>query len=144
MKSDLFTSSQVEELKMKKVTRRTFLTPATGLPAGVAAADRVTAATGLDGKSRRAFLQGTAGAAAGAAVMLATPKVASLALDGSSSSVTTEPKAVVTKPSGPAPPEPVTAYVRNAERNEVTVMAGQKETTYNDPVLVKRLLDAGR
>ena len=28
------------------------------------------------------------------------------------------------------------------ERGEVTVLSGQKETTYNDPVLVKRLLDA--
>ena len=38
----------------------------------------------------------------------------------------------------------VTAYVHNADRNEVVVMFGQKETTYRDPVLVKRLLDATR
>ena len=48
----------------------------------------------------------------------------------------------MTEPSGPAPAEPVTAFVRDARRSEVTVLFGQNETTYNDPVLVKRLLDA--
>jgi hypothetical protein len=75
-------------------------------------------------------------------VVLATPKVVSLATPAAGA--TAEPKAVVTKPSGPAPAEPVTAYVRNAERHEVTVMSGRTETTYRDPVLVKRLLDASR
>jgi hypothetical protein len=98
-------------------------------------------AAALDGTSRRAFLEGTATAAAGAAVVLATPKVASVALDAGNSSASV-PKATVTKPSGPAPREPVTAYVRDAKRGEVTVMSGKQETTYNDPVLVKRLLDA--
>ena len=97
-----------------------------------------------DRLSRRAFLQGTAGAAAGAAAILATPKVAQIALDSPGSSVPPVPKAVVTKASGPAPAEPVTAYVRDAERGEVTVMSGKQETTYRDPVLVKRLLDAAR
>ena len=105
-----------------------------------------TAGNGLseEGASRRAFLQGTAGAAAGAAAILATPKVAQIALDSPGSSVPPVPKAVVTKASGPAPAEPVTAYVRDAERGEVTVMSGKQETTYWDPVLVKRLLDAAR
>lgn len=98
----------------------------------------------FEGSSRRAFLQGTAGAAAGAAVILATPKVAAVALDAADSSVAPEPKGVVTSPSGPAPSEPVTAYVRNAERGEVTVMSGKRETTYRDSALVKRLLDAAR
>jgi hypothetical protein len=89
-------------------------------------------------------LQGTAGAAAGTALILATPKVASVAFDGAGSSVGREPKATVTTPSGPAPREPVTAYVRSAERGEVTVMSGQQETTYKDPALVRRLLDAAR
>jgi hypothetical protein len=114
------------------------------MPAGMAASGRSEAAAVDDGTSRRAFLQGTAGAAAGAAVILATPKVASIALDTTGSGVTAEPRAVVTKPSGPAPAEPVTAYVRNAERHEVTVMSGRTETTYRDPALVKRLLDATR
>jgi hypothetical protein len=34
------------------------------------------------------------------------------------------------------------AYVRNADRGEVTVMSGTSETTYRDRALVKRLLDA--
>lgn len=95
------------------------------------------------GLGRREFLQG-AGAAAGAAAILAGPKVAAIALEGGAPSAAAEPKGVVTKPSGPPPREPVTAYVRDAARGEVTVLSGQKETTYNDPALVKRLLDAGR
>jgi hypothetical protein len=34
------------------------------------------------------------------------------------------------------------AYVRDARRGEVTLMHGTNETTYRDPTLVKRLLDA--
>jgi hypothetical protein len=75
-------------------------------------------------------------------VILATPKVASVALDAAGPASAAEPKAVVTKPSGPAPHEPVTAYVRSAERGEVTVMSGKQETTCRDSALVKRLLDA--
>ena len=95
-----------------------------------------------EGTSRREFLQGGAGAAAGAALILGTPKVAQIALDRPGSSVPAEPKAVVTDPRGRAPREPVTAFVHNPERGEVTVMSGKQETTYRDPVLVKRLLDA--
>ena len=127
---------------MKKLSRRSFLKTRVGVPTPTLAVSGVPDAGAEEGTSRRAFLQGTAGAAAGAAVILATPKVASIALDAPGSSVPAEPKAVVTKPSGPAPAEPVTAYVRNAERGEVTVMSGKQETTYRDPVLVKRLLDA--
>jgi len=128
---------------MKKLTRRSLLTPKVGVPVGVTVSG-ITGEAALDGTSRRAFLQGTAGAAAGAAAILAAPKVASIALDAPGSSVPADPKAVVTKPSGPAPQEPVTAYVRNPERHEVTVMSGKQETTYRDPALVKRLLDAAR
>jgi hypothetical protein len=128
---------------MKKLTRRSFLKPRVAMPAGIAVGS-VPEATSIEGASRRAFLEGTAGAAAGAAVILATPKLASIALDTPGSGIAAEPKAVVTKPSGPIPAEPMTAYVRNAERHEVTVMSGRTETTYRDPVLVKRLLDAAR
>jgi hypothetical protein len=128
---------------MKKLTRRSFLKPRVAMPAGMTIGS-ISEATAIEGTSRRAFLQGSAGAAAGAAVILATPKVASIALDTTGSGVTAEPKAVVTKPSGPVPAEPVTAYVRNAQRHEVTVMSGRIETTYRDPVLVKRLLAAAR
>src|ERR1700674_1441890 len=108
---------------MEKSTRRSFIKPKVGLAAGAAALCGAPDTRAAEGTSRRAFLQGTAGAAAGAAMILATPKVASLALDAPGSSVPAEPKAVVTKPTGPAPYEPVTAYVRNAERGEVTVMS---------------------
>jgi len=127
---------------MEKVSRRSFLQPRVGVPVQIPAVSGLGVAATDEGTSRRAFLQGTAGAAAGAAVILATPKVASLALDSPGSSVPAEPKAVAMKPSGPAPHEPVTAYVRDAETGEVTVMSGKHETTYRDPVLVKRLLDA--
>jgi hypothetical protein len=131
---------------MKKISRRSFLQA--GAPRAIPAVRGGPAVSGgpdaapEEGTSRRAFLEGTAGAAAGAAVILATPKVASVALDAAESRGAALPKAVVTKPSGPAPREPVTAYLRNAERGEVTVMSGKKETTYRDPVLAKRLLDA--
>jgi hypothetical protein len=126
---------------MDKLNRRSFLKTPVGLAAPALAAGAPAETTLEEGTSRRAFLQGTAGAAAGAAAILATPKVAAIALDSSHSKV---PDAVVTKASGPPPAEPVTAYVRDAERGEVTVMSGKQETTYKDPVLVKRLLDAAR
>ena len=65
-------------------------------------------------------------------VILATPKVAAIAIDGAGErarraeggcDATLRPRA----------PEPVTAYVRDAERGEVTVMFGKNETTYRDP-----------
>jgi hypothetical protein len=127
---------------MRKLSRRSFLKPRVGIPTVVVGMGGVADAAAIDGASRRAFLQGTAGAAAGAAVILATPKIASLAADSTGSGAAAEPKAVVTTPSGRAPHEPVTAYVRDADRGEVTVMFGLQETTYRDPVLVKRLLDA--
>ena len=126
---------------MSKLSRRSFLKSRIPMPATAAPVSGPPDVVSGAAASRRAFLQGSAGAAAGAAMILATPKVASLALDPPGAGVT-EPKAVVTKPSGPAPYEPVTAYVRNAERGEVTVMSGKRETTYRDHVLVKRLLDA--
>jgi hypothetical protein len=128
---------------MKRFTRRSFLKPPVAMSAE-SPLGGISEATAIDGTSRRAFLQGTAGAAAGAAVILATPKVASIALDTPGSGRVTEPKAVVTRPSGSMPADPVTAYVRNAERHEVTVMSGRTETTYRDPELVKGLLDAAR
>jgi len=128
---------------MKKLTGRSLLKGMGAVPIAVPAMSGMPDAELDEGTSRRAFLEGTAGAAAGAAVILATPKVVS-AIDAASPGAGAAPKAVVTKPSGPAPHEPVSAYVRNAERNEVTVLSGTQETTYTDPVLVKRLLDAAR
>jgi hypothetical protein len=106
------------------------------------AASGADGAAAGEGTSRREFLQVGTGAAAGAALILGTPKVASVALGNPGSGAAAEPKATVTKPSGPPPREPVTAYVRNAQRGEVTVMSGKQETTYKDPALAKRLIDA--
>jgi hypothetical protein len=86
------------------------------------------------------FLQGSAGAA-GAVAVAVGPRLVKGALSGGTN---TEATRVITKPSGPPPRETVMAYIRNAERNEVTVVSGMRETTYRDPVLVKQLLDASR
>ena len=48
----------------------------------------------------------------------------------------------MTDPSGPPPEEAVVAIVRDAKRGEVTVMSGEREVTYRDKALVKRLLKA--
>jgi len=85
-----------------------------------------------DGVTRLSFIKTSAGAAAGAAA-IGVPAAAALSSD--------QP-AVVADPKTPTPPEPVVAYVRDAERGEVTVVAGTSETTYRDRALVKRLLAA--
>jgi hypothetical protein len=84
------------------------------------------------GVSRLSFLKASAGVAAGAAA-IGVPAAAALSKDK---------KGEVTEPSSPNPKEPVMAYVRDAERGEVTVMSGTSETTYRDRSLAKRLLDA--
>ena len=66
---------------MKKISRRSFLRVSPEAPALSLRLPPRPAPRAIDGTSRRAFLQSTAGAAAGAAVILATPKVASVALD---------------------------------------------------------------
>jgi hypothetical protein len=90
--------------------------------------------------SRRGFLQTSAGVATGVAVT-AAPAVAAIALPAAASAAG---PAVATQPSTPAPAQPIMAYLRDASASEVTVMAGTTETTYRDPVLAKRLLDAAR
>jgi hypothetical protein len=129
---------------MGKLSRRLFSKAQPGVPAGMAIGGVPDGETIDQGASRRLFLQSTAGAVSGAAMILAAPKVASIAMDAASPGASADTKAVVTEPSGPAPLEPVAAYVRNPERGEVTVMSGMRETTFNDPVLVKRLLEAAR
>jgi hypothetical protein len=84
--------------------------------------------------TRRSFLK-TAGVATGVAAVVGVPGVAKAAL---------EEDAVPVEPSAPTPPEPLVAYIRDVERGEVTVLAGTRETTLRDPVLVRRLLKAAR
>jgi hypothetical protein len=132
---------------MSNVNRRSFLKAPMVTPDRLALAgatpDAGTTAAPNRGTAlnRRTFLQSTAGAAAGVAVVTGGPKLAVAALGGGTG---TGPAAVITKPSGPAPREPVMAYVRDAARGEVTVLSGKRETTYRDPALAKRLIDAAR
>jgi hypothetical protein len=129
---------------MFKLSRLTFSRSRSSLASVIPGPGGTVEAVTPEGTSRRAFLEGTGAAVGTAAVVLATPKVVALANEAPGASVPIEPAAKPVSQSGPAPYEPVTAYVRNAEAGEVTVMAGQQETTYKDPVLVKRLLDAAR
>jgi hypothetical protein len=127
------------EQKMSDSTRRSFLKTSTLTRHQLAPAGAAPPVDGGSALSRRLFLQSSAGAA-GAVAVVAGPRLAAAALSGGTN---TEPARVI-KPSGPPPREAVMAYIRNAERNEVTVVSGMRETTYRDPVLVKRLLDASR
>jgi hypothetical protein len=81
------------------------------------------------GVTRLSFLKNSAGVAAGAAAMT-VPGAAALAHEN----------VVPTDPSSPNPREPVMAYVRDAAKGEVTVMAGTHEKTYRDKPLAKRML----
>jgi hypothetical protein len=90
------------------------------------------AKSGGDGEfSRRSFIKTSAGVATGAAIVGAP-----------AAAVLSQGKRVVTEPSTSTPREPIMAYVRDADRGEVTVLAGTRETTYRDPALVKQLLAA--
>jgi hypothetical protein len=96
-------------------------------------ADKFTQAEGV---TRLAFIKGSAGVAAGAAIVGAP----AIALERSGAGKHA-PAEVVTSPS-PTPREPVMAYIRDPDVGEVTVVSGTGETTYRDPALVKRLMAA--
>jgi hypothetical protein len=81
--------------------------------------------------NRRAFLK-TAGIAAGAASLAASPALAAAG----------EPAAVETAPSGPIPGEPIVAVIRDAGSGQVTVFSGKTAKTYSDRALAKRLVRA--
>jgi hypothetical protein len=88
-----------------------------------------------DGVTRLSFLKTSAGVAAGAAAVAVPAAALTAAASGE------QPKAIP-EPTTPNPQEPVMAYVRDAKRGEVTVVAGTGETTYRDQALVKKLLAA--
>jgi TAT (twin-arginine translocation) pathway signal sequence len=83
---------------------------------------------------RRSFIKGSAGVATGAAVVGAP---AAIAISRANASA----RKVIDKPSS-LPSEPITAYVRDAKRGEITVLSGTSETTYQDRALVERLVSA--
>ncbi len=95
-------------------------------------------ATQAGGFTRLSFIRGSA-TVAGGAIIAGVP--AAVVLDQAEAGKA-DPHGVVTKPSSAAPREPVMAYVRDAERGEVTVLAGIHETTYIDKALTNRLLAA--
>lgn len=82
------------------------------------------------GVTRSSFIKASAGVAAGAAAF-AVP---------AANALSDESPRLVTGALAATPSEPVMAFVRDAARGEVTVMAGTSESTYRDPTLVKRLL----
>jgi hypothetical protein len=103
-------------------------------------ADRIHTAAEAAGKeramerlSRRSFVK-IAGAATGAAALAAAPPIARAAVG--------EEGAHPTNPTTDVPEEPVVAYIRNAQRGEVTVTSGTAEHTYRDRALVQKLLRA--
>lgn len=87
--------------------------------------------------TRRLFLRRSAGAAGGA-VIVGAPAV----LADTAAARTDARGQALDAPSSGVPREPVMAYVRDADHGEVTLVAGTRETTYRDPDLVRRLLDA--
>jgi hypothetical protein len=126
---------------MSNATRRSFLRASLTGPDRLAVAGVPAAEASTPAVDRRRFLQASAGAAAGVAVVVTGPKLASAAFAGDTF---TAPAGVVVKPSGPPPADTVMAYIRDAARGEVTVMSGTRETTFRDPALTQRLIDAGR
>jgi hypothetical protein len=87
------------------------------------------------GVTRRSLLAGSAGAATTMiAVTTVSPALAATRLPGRA--------VAVPAPDSPIPPEPVVAYIHDAARSQVTVIAGEVERTYHDPALTRRLLDA--
>ena len=87
--------------------------------------------------TRRLFLRRSAGVAGGAAIVGAPAVLAETA-----SARGPDAARVLRRPSRGVPREPVIAYVRDARRGEVTIVAGRRETTYRDHDLVRRLLAA--
>jgi hypothetical protein len=90
---------------------------------------------GRRGVTRLSFIKSGAGALAGAATFAVPAAVAAAAAPPSEAGVKIDPATAT-------PSEPVVAYVRDAARGEVTIVAGTSETTYRDRALVKRLMAA--
>jgi hypothetical protein len=84
------------------------------------------------GVTRLSFIKASAGVAAGMAAV-GVPAAAAQAH---------EEAGVETEPSTATPEEPVTAYVRDPSRAEVTVLSGTGEKTYRDRALVRRMMAA--
>jgi hypothetical protein len=84
------------------------------------------------GVTRLSFIKASAGVAAGMAAVSVPAAAARSGEEGQE----------IPRPDSPVPDEPVTAYVHDAKRGEVTVVSGTSEVTYRDPALARRLLAA--
>ena len=104
-------------------------------PGGLARHDADSERQGL---TRRSLIAGSAGVATTIAVTAVAPAAAAAA-GGSDAAPKPLPK-----PTTPIAPDPVVAYVHDASRSQVTVIAGEVERTYHDPALTKRMLDAAK
>src|SRR3954464_11384283 len=98
--------------------------------------------------SRRSFMK-IACAATGGAALAAAPPIARAAGGEALASAPPIARAAVVEeapqklgPKSAVPEEPLVAYVRDAERGEVTDTSGTTEHTYRDRALVQRLLRA--
>jgi hypothetical protein len=91
------------------------------------------------GYSRRSFIKASAGVATGASV-LAVPAAAVLGVPAAAAARESGADPVEVATSEATPAEPVMAYVHDASKGEVTVLAGTRQATYRDPALAKRLL----
>ena len=87
-----------------------------------------------EGLSRRRFLQGTAAGLTGLGVLAVAPSW----VPGASSEV----EAAAAQPDEPVATSstPLVAYVRDAAKGEVVLMAGTREFVRRDPGLVSRLI----
>lgn len=92
------------------------------------------------GYDRRSFLRTSGGVATGVAVTVLPSAAVALAAPATAGAHLGK----TVEATGDVPAETVMAYVHDATRGEVTVVAGTSQMTYRDPVLAKRLLDAAR
>ena len=91
------------------------------------------------GFDSRSFLQRSGAVATGIAVTVLPMAAVGLVVPGEASADRLGP---AVEPAGDVPSETVMAYVHDAARGDVTIVAGTSQMTYRDPALAKRLLDA--
>lgn len=91
---------------------------------------------------RRSFLQKSGTVATGLAVTLVPAAGLAATATPAEASVHDRLGDVIAHPTDELAAQPVMAYIHNAKRGEVTIVAGDVERTYRDHALTKRLLDA--
>ena len=89
------------------------------------------------GSSRRSFLRSSGEYATGVAALVGVPTAALLDSDADAA---VPAATVVANPAGVPPVSPVMAFVQDAKKGTVVIMAGTTERTVEDRELVRRLL----